>query len=222
MNVRIHGARRHTEGPAAPLQRSYLLKRPLDLLTATAAILLLLPVFLVIAAVVRLDSRGPVLYRGRRTGQHKRVFEILKFRTMIPGAERAGGTSTGFNDHRVTKAGKYLRRYKLDELPQFVNVLRGEMSIVGPRPEVEEYTRQYNTEEEAILTVRPGLTDFASIRFIDLAGSLGSESPDEVYARTVRPEKNRLRLEYVRRQSLGTDARIVWRTLWVLATHRRA
>jgi lipopolysaccharide/colanic/teichoic acid biosynthesis glycosyltransferase len=125
-----------------------------------------------IAIAVKRSSAGPVLYRGVRTGRWGVPFEMLKFRTMQVGAE-ALGTTTHRRDPRITPIGRWLRRYKLDELPQFLNVLRGDMSLVGPRPEVEEHTREYTNEEHAILDVTPGITDLASIRFADLARELG-------------------------------------------------
>ncbi len=137
---------------------------------------------------------------------------MLKFRTMVPEAEKIGGPSTALNDPRVTSIGRCLRKYKLDELPQLINVFRGEMSIVGPRPQVEQYTRLYTEEEKIILSVKPGLTDFASIRFINLDALLGEENVDEKYLRTVEPEKTRLRMEYAKNPSFGKDMKILFLT----------
>ncbi|MBM3776993.1 MAG: sugar transferase [Acidimicrobiia bacterium] len=189
------------------------MKRAFDLAVATALLCALGPVLLAVAAAVRVDSPGPILYRGRRTGRHGRPFDMLKFRTMVADAERLGGTTTGLDDPRVTRLGRVLRRYKLDELPQLINVVRGEMSLVGPRPEVEEYTRLYGDRERAILSVRPGITDYASLRFIDLASVVGAEDVDEVYRRSVLAQKNELRLKYVRESSFAVDLKILARTV---------
>jgi lipopolysaccharide/colanic/teichoic acid biosynthesis glycosyltransferase len=199
------------------------LKRAFDVAMAAAGLLLLAPLLAGIAVAVKLTSPGPALYRGLRTGRHGRPFHMLKFRTMVVDAERRGGTTTGARDPRVTRFGETLRNYKLDELPQLVNVLRGEMSLVGPRPEVAEYTDAYTPEERRILTVRPGITDLASLRFHDLQQAVGADDPDDVFRRDVLPEKIALRLKYVDERSLGGDAAILLRTAAVVAakTFRR-
>lgn len=189
-----------------------MLKRAFDLTAASFGVLALSPVFVLIAILVKLDSRGPIFYRGRRTGRHGRMFRIYKFRSMRPDAEKVGGPSTGKEDFRVTRLGRFLRRYKMDELPQLFNVIAGDMSVVGPRPEVPEYTELYEGEERLILTVRPGLTDYASLRFFRLDEVLGSNDPDEVYETQVRPVKNALRVKYVREQSFRKDMLIILRT----------
>jgi len=140
-------------------------------------------------------------------------FRIFKFRTMVVDAENIGGPSTALNDPRLTGIGKFLRKYKIDELPQFINILTGEMSFVGPRPQVEKYTKLYNDEEQIILTVRPGLTDYASIKFINLDQILGDESVDERYLKEIEPEKNKLRLKYAKEHSFWIDIKIVLMTL---------
>ena len=183
------------------------------MISAVLGLVLLAPIFLVIAVCIKLDSRGPVFYRGVRIGVYGRPFRIFKFRTMRPDAENLGSTSTGQNDPRVTRVGRWLRPRKLDELPQLVNVLRGEMSIVGPRPEVEEHTSAYTEEEKIILSVPPGITDYASIRFFNLNELVGSEDPRRVFIEKYRAEKNGLRVAYVRNQSLWTDLGIICSTL---------
>ena len=135
---------------------------------------------------------------------------------MVPDAERRG-SATGHNDSRITTAGSWLRRYKLDELPQLINVLNGEMSLVGPRPEVEEHTSTYSAEEQLILTAIPGITDFSSMRFVRLGELLGTEDPDKVFIERYRAEKNRLRLEYVRTRSFWLDLKIIFLTLWAIS-----
>ena len=189
-----------------------LLKRALDLAVSAIAIFLLSPVFVVVALLIRLDSKGPAFYRGTRIGQHGIPFRMWKFRTMHINSEKRGIT-TGQNDPRVTRIGKLLREHKIDELPQLVNVLKGEMSLVGPRPDFEEHTSAYRGDEKLILTVRPGITDYASLRFHNLAELIGSEDPHRVYLEEFRAEKTRLRLAYVKRRSLGEDLRILFRTL---------
>ncbi len=188
-------------------------KRIFDILVSVVGLIVLAPLLLLIAVVIKLDSTGPVFYRGVRSGLNGRPFRIYKFRTMVPNAEKLGGLSTAKDDPRVTRVGKFLRRYKLDELPQLINVLKGEMSIVGPRPEMPEYTGQYTGEEKLILTVRPGITDYASLEFIQLGEILGSDDVDRVYEERVRPIKNALRVKYVKERSFYVDILIILKTL---------
>lgn len=192
------------------------MKRMLDLMLAVCGLLALWPVLAACAVAVKIDSPGPVFYRGVRTGRYGRPFRIWKFRSMVIDAEARGGTTTGDEDPRITRVGRVLRRYKLDELPQLWNVLWGEMSFVGPRPEVAEYTDGYSAEERRILDVRPGITDLSSIEFRDLQSHVGARDPDEVYRREILPRKNRLRLQYVERQSLALDLSILLRTVSLL------
>jgi lipopolysaccharide/colanic/teichoic acid biosynthesis glycosyltransferase len=135
---------------------------------------------------------------------------------MVAGAERIGGPSTAFNDPRLTKIGMFFRKYKLDELPQLINILKGEMSLVGPRPQVEQYTKLYNEDEKIILSVKPGLTDYASIRFVNLDKILGDNQVDEKYLKEIEPEKNKLRIKYVKEQSFLTDVKILFKTVCML------
>jgi lipopolysaccharide/colanic/teichoic acid biosynthesis glycosyltransferase len=186
------------------------MKRILDLIFSAAFLTLLSPLLIACSLAVLIDSGRPVLYQGLRTGRYGRPFHMYKFRTMIVDAEKVGGTSTAENDPRITVTGGYLRRLKLDELPQLVNVLRGQMSFVGPRPEVEEYTSLYEGEEKKILDVRPGITDYASIRFRNLNAILAtSDDPDKYYKDVIRPEKNRLRLQYALHNNLWIDLKIL-------------
>lgn len=194
--------------------------RLFDILAAALGLLFLFPLLLLFAVMVKLDSPGPVFYRGRRTGRYGIPFRIFKFRTMVVDAEKVGGLSTAANDLRVTRVGRFLRKYKLDELPQLINVLKGEMSIVGPRPEVEEYTSCYDEEERLALTVRPGITDYASICFANLGEVLGSEDADRVYVERVRPIKNQLRVKYVRERTFAGDLKIIVLTFITLMRRR--
>lgn len=198
------------------------MKRFSDIALAGVFLCILWPVLLVIALAVKFDSFGPALYRGSRAGVQGRPFLILKFRTMVVGAERLGGPSTANDDPRITRLGRFLREYKLDELPQLINVFAGEMSFVGPRPEVLSEAQTYSTEERELLSVRPGITDWASLRFRDEGRILaGSDDPHQAYRERIRPEKIRLGLQYVRRRSFLTDLSILFETAKAVMGIRR-
>lgn len=188
-------------------------KRFFDIVISAIGLLLLAPLLLVVSIAVRVDSPGPVIYRAVRTGLHGRPFVMYKFRTMVKNADKIGGGSTGSKDPRITRVGHYLRRYKLDELPQLLNVLKGDMSLVGPRPELPMYTSLYKGEELLILTVRPGITDYASLQFRELSEVLGDQDPDIVYEERVMPIKNALRVKYVKEHSVWVDAKILMSTV---------
>lgn len=193
-------------------------KRTIDLIIALLGLALLSPLLIAIAIWVELSSPGPVLYAGIRIGKDGAPFRMLKFRSMVVNADSTGGSSTTADDVRLTSAGRFLRRFKLDELPQLVNVLRGDMSFVGPRPQVEWAVRLYNPEERQLLSVRPGITDFASLRFRNEAEILGGSSdPDRDYLDKIAPTKIRLGLFYVRNYSFAVDAKILTATLLSLA-----
>lgn len=189
------------------------LKRALDLIMAIIALVLLALPMLLIGLMIQLNSKGPVFYRGERVGRAGKRFRIFKFRTMVENADQLGGPSTARNDRRLTKIGTILRKYKIDEIPQIFNIIRGDMSFVGPRPQVERYTRLYTAEEKIILTVRPGLTDYASIRFINLDKVLGDEAVDDKYLREIEPEKNRLRVFYAQNRSVWIDLQLIVKTV---------
>jgi lipopolysaccharide/colanic/teichoic acid biosynthesis glycosyltransferase len=189
------------------------MKRTFDVLAATAGVVLLSPLLAVIAIIVYFDSPGGIFYRATRTGIRNRPFLIIKFRTMIPAADEIGGGSTAKDDPRVTRVGRILRKHKLDEWPQLFNVLRGEMSIIGPRPELPKYTQLYQGDERLILSVRPGITDYASLELFELSEILGRDDADRVYEERVRPAKNAMRLKYVQEQTLVGDLQILLRTL---------
>jgi lipopolysaccharide/colanic/teichoic acid biosynthesis glycosyltransferase len=184
-------------------------KRIFDVVSAVAGLVLLFPLFAVAAAAIKLDSPGPVFYRGVRTGKASKLFRIYKFRTMYIGREKPNGDTTALNDHRITRVGGVLRKYKLDEFPQLINVLKGEMSMVGPRPELPAYTDRYTAEEKLILAVRPGITDLSSIEFISLDELVGAEEPDMVYEEKILSVKNRMRLEYVKNMSFWQDMKLI-------------
>lgn len=193
-------------------------KRLFDVVFAALALLLLSPLLLALALWVRLDSPGPVFFRQQRVGLGGRLFGIYKFRTMHTGAEAAGPQITVGRDARITRAGAWLRRSKLDELPQFINVLRGDMSVVGPRPEVPRYVAHYPAELRAVvLSVRPGITDLASIAFRNESDLLAhSPDPERTYVEQVLPTKLRYARQYVHTRSLWLDLRIIARTVLAL------
>jgi lipopolysaccharide/colanic/teichoic acid biosynthesis glycosyltransferase len=189
-------------------------KRLFDIMLATAALVAVSPFFLLTALAIRLQRSGPVFYRGLRVGKDGRLFHIYKFRTMVANAEQLGGSCTADDDPRVTRLGKLLRRYKLDEIPQFLNVLTGDMSLVGPRPEVKKYTDMYTGDEKRILTLRPGITDWASIWNSDEGGVLkGAADPEKAYEELLRPTKIRLQLRYADNNSVFIDTKILVYTL---------
>jgi len=192
-------------------------KRFIDLGCSFAGMVILSPILLVLAILVKLDSRGPVFYRGLRAGRFGKPFRIFKFRTMVINAEALGSASTPEDDHRITRVGHLLRKIKLDELPQLLNVLNGEMSLVGPRPQVPWAVEQYTPEERAILRVRPGITDPASVYFRNESEILrGSADPDKDYFKKIHLQKMRLSLEYVREQSFLLDCKILLQTMLVV------
>lgn len=193
------------------------LKRLFDVVFSLIGLVLLSPVLLVIALAIRLGSPGPALYRGERVGQGGKLFKMLKFRTMVVNADKLGASSTPDDDPRITRVGRFLRAYKLDELPQLLNVLKGEMSFVGPRPQVCWAVDQYTPEERLVLSVPPGITDYASLHFPNEGELLkGSRDPDKDYLEKIHPEKMRLSLEYVRTRSFWGDFAIILRTLRVI------
>jgi lipopolysaccharide/colanic/teichoic acid biosynthesis glycosyltransferase len=191
-----------------------MMKRAVDFLAATVGLLLLGPLFALVALAIRLDSPGPVFFRQRRVGRGFRPFEILKFRTMVANAAGLGRPLTAGDDPRITRVGRLLRKTKIDELPQLVNVLRGEMSLVGPRPEVPDYVELFRGAYAEILRVRPGITDLASMVYRDEAAILGqSDNPEADYIHHILPHKIALAQEYCRRQSLVYDMSLIFRTL---------
>jgi len=165
--------------------------------------------------LVKLSSPGPVFYLGQRIGKDRKPFKIFKFRSMIEGAEELGGPSTAADDPRLTKIGKFLKKYQLDELPQLINVLKGEMSLVGPRPEVPLYVNMMTEEEKKIiLSIRPGMTDLASLWDFHEGEILkGSQDPEKTYMEKIRPQKIQLQIEYVKNRSFWLDLKIVLKTI---------
>ena len=193
------------------------MKRIFDIIFSVFSLLILGPLLIIIALIIKINDGGPALYRGIRVGRYGKLFRIYKFRAMVVNAEKLGGSSTPADDPRITNAGKYIRKYKLDELPQLINVLKGEMSLVGPRPQVPEDAALYTKEEKSILSVRPGITDWASIKYHNEGEILrGSPDPDQAYIEKIRPGKIKLELEYVRNYSFWVDLKILLKTIKTL------
>ncbi len=190
------------------------MKRVFDIVLSITGLIILSPVFLLLSVWVLSSSAGGVFYRQKRAGRNGLPFMLIKFRTMRPGSDRSGQLTIGERDPRITRAGYFLRRYKLDELPQLINILKGEMSFVGPRPEVPEYTTLYTEDQKKVLKVRPGLTDEASLAYINENEILG-KSPDPVktYVEEIMPAKLRLNLEYLERRTIFSDIGVILRTL---------
>ncbi len=188
--------------------------RAFDVLAAAVGLVLLAPVLVVIALLIRLDSPGPVFFRQERVGRHGHPFRIHKFRTMRTDAERAGGLLTIGHDPRITSIGRLLRRTKLDELPQLIDVVRGPMALVGPRPEVPRFVAKYSDAQRRVLDVRPGITDPASIEYRDEAALLGAvDDPERVYIETIMPAKLDLNLAYLERRTLTSDVGVILATI---------
>ena len=187
-------------------------KRLVDIVIAGCALLVLWPFYLVIALAIALEDGLPVIYRAERGGYQGKTFRICKFRTMVRNADKIGGGTTSFHDPRITRVGNILRKTKLDEIPQFWQVLMGRMSLVGPRPELMRYVEQYTGEELDILQVRPDITDFSSVEFVNLDEIVGAENADEMYEKLVLAKKNALRVKYAHSVSLGTDLYILYKT----------
>lgn len=189
------------------------MKRIFDILCSLIILLIFLPFGMIIACFILFESRGGVFYFQDRIGRFGKPFKLIKFRTMKVNADKEGKLTVGMNDSRITKAGLFLRKYKLDEFPQFLNVLFGTMSIVGPRPEVKEYVDLYSSEQLKILEVRPGITDYASLEYFDENRLLGeSDNPRETYIREIMPHKLSLNQKYLQNPTLAHDFKIMFKT----------
>jgi lipopolysaccharide/colanic/teichoic acid biosynthesis glycosyltransferase len=192
-----------------------MIKRAFDVIFSFLGLIVISPLLGIIALLIKLNSSGPVFYRGERVGKEGKVFRIFKFRTMVENAERLGGPSTAGDDPRLTRIGNFLKKYQLDELPQLINVLRGEMSFVGPRPEVKMYVDMMTPEErKTILSIKPGMTDLASFwNFHEGEVLKGSSDPEKTYLEKIRPEKIRLQMEYLKNRSFLLDLKIIIKTI---------
>ncbi|MBL7907918.1 MAG: sugar transferase [Bacteroidia bacterium] len=191
-----------------------MIKRCFDIIVSLIAIIILLPILLLIALWIKIDSRGSIIYKQIRVGKGGRDFGIFKFRTMHPDSDIKGLLTVGGRDPRITNAGYLLRKYKLDELPQLFNVLKGDMSLVGPRPEVRKYVSRYSDEQLKVLSVKPGITDFASIHYSNENEILAkSANPEQTYVQEIMPHKLALNLKYIQEASLMTDLKIIAATV---------
>lgn len=189
-------------------------KRCLDFVFALLMLIVLSPIFAIVSIAIVIDSGRPVFYRAQRGGYKEKTFKIYKFRSMVQNADKIGGGTTALGDTRITKVGNILRKTKLDEFPNLINIVRGEMSFIGPRPELLKYTQQYDGVEKYIFQVRPGITDFSSDYFINLDEVVGSENADEMYEKYVLKNKNALRVKYASEVSLKTDIKIFFKTIF--------
>jgi lipopolysaccharide/colanic/teichoic acid biosynthesis glycosyltransferase len=190
------------------------IKRTFDVSVASLGLIALLPLILILAVLIKCDSQGPVFFKQKRIGKNFRAFSIYKFRTMKENAELSGPVITIGEDPRITRIGRFLRKTKLDELPQLINVLKGEMSLVGPRPELPRFVELFRLDYAEILTMRPGITDLASLKYQDEAKLMGQFlNPEEEYVRSILPDKIRLAKEYIDRSSIFFDLGLILRTL---------
>ncbi|GCB34722.1 sugar transferase [Bacteroides faecalis] len=186
-----------------------------DILFSLLGLFFLFPVFLLLYLAIRLESKGSGFYKQLRVGRGSRDFYVYKFRSMRVGADKRGLITVGGRDPRITRIGYFIRKYKLDELPQLFNVLKGDMSIVGPRPEVRKYVDLYTEEQQRVLSVRPGITDYASIEYVDENLILGkAEEPDKAYVELIMPDKIRYNMKYINNQSLKEYFKIIFLTFW--------
>ena len=191
-----------------------MIKRTFDVSVAAVGLIALSPLMLILAVLIKCDSQGPVFFKQRRIGKNFRAFLIYKFRTMKENAELSGPVITIGEDPRITRVGRFLRRAKVDELPQLINVLKGEMSLVGPRPELPRFVELFRREYAEILTVRPGITDLASLKYQDEAKLMSQfTNPEEEYVRSILPDKIRLAKEYIDCSSIFFDLSVILRTL---------
>ena len=203
----------HVKKPAYDGMYNHCIKRILDILISGAGLLLLWPFFLIVAILIASKDGFPVFYRAERGGYLGNTFRICKFRTMVKNADQIGGSTTSLHDPRITKVGNFLRKTKLDELPQLGQVFLGKMSLIGPRPELLQYVNHYTGDELDILKVRPGITDYSSVEFINLDEIVGEGNADEMYEKYVLKKKNALRVRYAHTVSFGTDVYILFKTL---------
>ena len=192
-----------------------MIKRIFDIIVSFIGIVLTSPIFLLGVFMVKISSKGPVFYKSQRVGKNGKLFLMYKFRTMVENADKIGGPSTASDDPRLTKVGLFLKKFQIDELPQLINVFKGEMSLVGPRPEVPFYVNMMTEEErKIILSVKPGITDFASLwNFHEGELLKGAEDPEKEYMEKIRPEKLRLQKKYIKEMSFWTDIKIIFKTV---------
>lgn len=197
------------------------MKRLFDIVASGIGLVLLSPLFLVLAIWIKMDSKGPVFYHQVRVGKNNKNFRILKFRSMHVGADKGSLVTIGGRDSRITRSGYYIRKYKFDEIPQLINVFIGDMSLVGPRPEVRYYVNYWTSEQMHVLDVRPGITDPASIKFRNENELVEkAEAPEDYYINVIMQEKIKLYLEYVENASFWYDIKLIFMTFKVIITER--
>lgn len=197
------------------------MKRLFDVIASGCGLLVLSPLFFIVAILIKLDSRGPVFYRQTRVGRHNKDFRIFKFRTMRVGSDKGSLVTIGGRDPRVTSVGYYLRKFKVDELPQLINVFIGDMSLVGPRPEVRHYVDYWTPEQMHVLNVRPGITDPASIKFRNENEMMEqADNPEDFYINVIMQEKIKLYIEYVNNHSFLNDIKLIFQTFWVIVKEK--
>ena len=191
-----------------------IIKRIFDFLVSLMGIIILSPIFIIVSIAIKMDSKGNVLFLQRRVGRYEKEFNIYKFRTMVTDAEKLGKQITVGNDSRITRVGAFLRKTKIDELPQLFNVLKGDMSLVGPRPEVPKYVNLYTEEQKKVLNVRPGITDMASLRYRDENDILGKvDNPEEYYINVIMKDKLSLNLQYIEKSNIFFDIYLIVKTI---------
>ncbi len=191
-----------------------MIKRGFDIVSSLIGLVVFSPFFIFISLLILATSKGGIFYSQVRVGKDRKEFNLLKFRTMKPDSDKVGQITVGTNDSRITGIGKFLRKFKLDEIPQLINVIKGDMSIVGPRPEVPKYVNQYSQEQLKVLTIRPGLTDLASIEYINENEILGkSDNPEKEYVEVIMPKKLTLNIQYINNQSFFGDIWLIFRTI---------
>lgn len=197
-----------------------MIKRLFDIFFSFFGLLILLPFFILIGLIIVIDSKGGIFYQQIRVGKNNKEFGLYKFRTMKPDSDKKGLLTVGGRDPRITSIGYYLRKYKLDELPQLINVFIGNMSLVGPRPEVRKYVDMYNKEQQRVLQVKPGITDYASIEYFNENELLGkSDNPEQTYINEVMPAKLKINLKYIEEYSVLTDFKIIFKTVGKILGH---
>ena len=185
-----------------------------DFILSLVGLVVLAPIFIVLAIWIKIDSKGPVFYKQVRVGQNGINFGLFKFRSMVVDADKKGLITVGGRDPRITRSGYFIRKYKLDELPQLINVLVGDMSLVGPRPEVRKYVNLYTDEQQKVLSVKPGITDYASIEYMDENEILGKSSdPEKTYIEEIMPEKIKYNMKYIQNKNVSEYFKIIFLTL---------
>lgn len=191
-----------------------IIKRIFDFTVSLIGVIILSPIFIIVSISIKLDSKGSILFLQKRVGQYGKEFNIYKFRTMVTNAEKLGTQITIGKDNRITRVGSFLRKFKIDELPQLFNVLKGDMSLVGPRPEVPKYVNLYTEEQRKVLQVRPGITDIASLRYKDENDILGSvDNPEEYYVNVIMKDKLKLNIEYIEKSNIFLDIYLIIKTI---------